>query len=190
MTPRDTKQPIEIETKFRLSDRSGFEARLRVLGGSPGSTEFESNTLLDDPQGSVRAKGAALRLRDSGGEGLITFKGRATVDRGVKSRVELESGVDDLPALRAIFESLGFVPVFRYEKKRTTWRFPAPGAPLVVIDETPIGLFAEIEGDEDAVRDLAERLGVAPGEMLVKSYVALYLEERARRPELPPDMTF
>ncbi len=43
------------------------------------------------------------------------------------------------------------------EKRRTPWRFADAAGPLVVVDETPLGLFAEIEGEADAVRALGLR---------------------------------
>ena len=186
----DNSAPQEIETKFRLSDRVEFERRLANLGAAAGPAEFESNVLLDDAAGSLRTNGQALRLRESGGTSVVTFKGKATLDRGLKSRVEIESGVTNAKSLGDIFTALGFAPVFRYEKHRTTWRFPDPELPLVVVDETPLGLFAEIEGAEPAVRALAERLGVSQREMLVQSYPMLYQEARKENPELPKDMIF
>ena len=186
----DRTSPREIETKFRVEDRADFERRLSALGAVAGPTEFESNVLLDDAAGTLRARGHALRLRDSAGAGVLTFKGKATLDRGIKSRIEIESGVETSENVGQIFEALGFTPVFRYEKRRTAWQFSDPALPLVVVDETPIGLFAEIEGAEPAVRALATRLGVDEGLMLEQSYPALYQEARESNPELPADMTF
>ena len=94
------------------------------------------------------------------GRGLLTFKGPASFDGGVKARLELESGVDAPETVLALLDALGYRPRFRYEKRRTPWRFADPARPLVVVDETPLGLFAEIEGEADAVRALAAELGV------------------------------
>ena len=118
------------------------------------------NLLLDDDDTSLRVGGRALRVRTVDGRGLLTFKGPASFEGGVKSRLELESGVDDPGAVLALLDALGYRPRFRYEKRRTTWRFDDPARPLVVVDETPLGLFAEIEGGADAVRALAAELGV------------------------------
>ena len=43
----------------------------------------------------------------------------------------------------AILRALGFAPTFRYEKFRAEW---SDGKGHVVVDETPIGNFGEIEG--------------------------------------------
>src|SRR5262249_26339596 len=119
-----------------------------------------------------------------------TLKGRAKLEGGVKSRVELESDVASPEVVLQVFGELGFLPRFRYEKRRKVWRFEDPARPIVVVDETPIGLFAEIEGDEPGVRALARELGLGEGEFLPQSSVALYRAARAKDPSLPPDMRF
>jgi adenylate cyclase, class 2 len=182
--------PLEIEAKLRVKDRGALEARLVELGAEAGPTEHETNELFDDEAATLRSRGGALRVRETDGRGLLTLKGRASVDRGVKSRVELESAVGAPDAVRAILSALGFTPRFFYEKRRTVWRFADPERPLVAVDETPIGLFAEIEGSESAVRALAAELGVAEEELLSESYVALYRAAREADPRLPADMRF
>ena len=79
---------------------------------------------------------------------------------------------------------------FRYEKRRTPWRFGDPARPLVVVDETPLGLFAEIEGEAGAVRALAAELGVAEESFLRASYLGLWQAAREAEPDLPEDMVF
>lgn len=182
--------PHETEVKFRLADRAAFEARLSSRGARPGAAEFETNLILDDKKGSIRANGMALRLREVDGRGLVTLKGKKSVRRGVKTRLEIETDVELPRRMLAIFESLGYVIRFRYEKRRTTWRFAEEAAPVVVVDETPIGLFAEIEGEEDAIRRLAADLGVDEKEFLRESYISLYRSAREADASLPPDMIF
>jgi adenylate cyclase, class 2 len=182
--------PRETETKFRVDDRARLEARLRSLGAADQGTDEESNLLFDDPGGRLGSKGCALRVRWTGGAGLLTFKGKAEVLKGVKSRPEYESAVADPRAVAQVLAALGFSPWFRYEKRRAAWRFGDPDRPVVVIDETPIGLFAEIEGNEDAVRALAAELEVPESAFIAESYVALYLAARERNPALPKDMIF
>jgi adenylate cyclase class 2 len=181
--------PREIETKFRVAGRGPLEERLKALGARPGPREDETNVLYD-AAGRLRSEGCALRVRTVGDRGLLTFKGPADVSGGIKSRLEWESGVESPRAVEAILEALGFTPSFRYEKRRTTWRFADPARPLVVLDETPLGLFAEIEGPAAAVRALAAELGVAEADFIGESYVALWLAARAKDPSLPEDMVF
>jgi adenylate cyclase class 2 len=156
----------------------------------PGSAALERDVLLDDPAGTLRGQGKAVRIRETAGTAILTFKGPREIRAGVKSRVELETKVGDAGTIAAVLAELGLGPVFRYEKRRTPWRFADPSRPLVVIDETPIGLFAEIEGDEGAIRTLARELGVCEEEFLADSYAALYFSARLLDPSLPYDMVF
>jgi adenylate cyclase, class 2 len=182
--------PREIETKFRVVDRPGLEARLRALGAAGTAAEAESNVLFDDAARSLRDGGCALRVRTVGGRGFLTFKGRADVAAGVKSRVELESAVADPESVARVLEVLGYRPWFRYEKRRATWTFADPARPVVVVDETPLGLYAEIEGRDAAVRALAAELGVPEADFIPESYIGLWLAAREKNPALPPDMVF
>ena len=182
--------PVEIEVKFRVKDRGALEARLKALGARPGSRDDETNVLYDDAEGRLRTEGCALRLRTVGRRGLLTFKGLPKISGGIKKRLEWESEVEAPEAVAAILEALGFSPSFRYEKRRTTWTFASGARALVVVDETPLGLFAEIEGEDAAVRALAGRLGVGEEEFLTESYVGLWTKARAADPSLPRDMVF
>jgi adenylate cyclase class 2 len=185
-----TAGPREIEAKFRVEDRAALEARLRALGAVEGALEDEVNLLLDDDVLSLRRAGRALRVRTVNGRGILTFKGPASFDGGVKERLELESGVDAPEAVLALLDALGYRPRFRYEKRRTPWRFADPRRPLVVVDLTPLGLFAEIEGEADAVRSLAAELGVREEAFLRNSYWGLWVAAREEDPDLPEDMVF
>lgn len=182
--------PREIETKFRVADRGRLEGLLEALGARPGPLEDEKNVLYDDAAGRLRSEGCALRLRTVDRRGILTFKGPPKIFRGIKSRLEWESGVEAPAAVAGILEALGLEPSFRYEKRRTRWTFADPARPLVVVDETPLGLFAEIEGPDAAVRALAAELGIAEADFIGESYVALWLSAREKDPSRPRDMVF
>jgi adenylate cyclase class 2 len=184
------KEPREIETKFRVKDRGRLEERLRQLGARSGQREDETNVLYDDDAAGLKARGCALRLRRANGHALLTFKGSPEVSRGIKSRVEWESEVGTPDAVAAILKALGYRPWFTYEKRRTTFTFADRARPVVVLDETPLGLFAEIEGADPAVRGLAKELGLAESDFIAESYVALWLAAHEADPSLPRDMVF
>ena len=127
-----------------------------------------------------------------------------------KVRVETETRVDDGPALGAIFEQLGYTPVFRYEKFRTEWSqiassytaplfagdafsadaaAPAPRSHLV-IDETPIGDYAELEGPPAWIDYTLARLGIDPATCLTESYGRLFLAWKQRTGSPAQNLTF
>ena len=166
---------IETEIKFRVDNLSALDARLRAAGfliQTPRT--FESNVLYDTPDRSMRARTEILRIRNYAGRAIITHK--RLPDSGVgedrhKHRVETETEVSDPLAIEQIFLSLGLVPAFRYEKWRSEW---SDGEGHCVVDETPIGNFAELEGEPAWIDSVAAKLGVPHSEYMTLSYGRLF----------------
>ena len=154
---------------------------------------LESDQLFDLPSAALQQSDQILRLRKTRSpEGQtrakVTYKGPATRD-GYKSREEIEFDVSDPDTFTLVLHHLGYQPVFRYEKYRTQLR--AAGEPgLITIDETPIGVFLEMEGPRDWIDSTAARLGFPAAQFLTVSYAGLYREYRGQHPEAPADMTF
>jgi adenylate cyclase class 2 len=148
---------------------------------------FEDNVVFDDSVGSLRGSGRLLRLRRYGDRWTLTFKGPAQFAGGVKTRAELESVVADGGTVTAILAALGWIAVRRYQKRREVWRLAGTA---VVLDETPMGCFIEIEGEAGALPALARSLGLDPERAARGSYVELWAAYRAEHPELPADMVF
>jgi adenylate cyclase, class 2 len=111
-----------------------------------------------------------------------------------KVREETELVITDPQALQKIFGGLGLRGWFRYEKYRTTYKFPARAkwaqGLLVEIDETPIGTFVELEGPGHAIDWAARELGFSHSDYIQKSYLVLYLDECKKRGEQPTHMLF
>jgi adenylate cyclase class 2 len=161
---------IEIEKKYRLT-REQYESlirRLRECGAVAEGEEFEENTLYAG--GQLDLKRHALRLRRVGDKAIFTYKERDASDSAIKHQREDETLVEDPQALNSILNALGFKPALVYEKRRSTWRLKETE---VVIDELPFGLFAEIEGEENAIREVEEQLGLVDAEAEMATYPAL-----------------
>jgi adenylate cyclase class 2 len=133
---------------------------------------FEDNLLFDDAQQTLRGSGRMLRLRRAAGAAIVTFKGPATFAEGVKSREEVEFEVSDPDAFARVLAGLGLRPSFRYQKYRETYAHD--GAELV-IDETPVGTFLEIEAEPERIHALAQSLGFSRADYMTRSYVDLFL---------------
>ncbi|HET7436742.1 MAG TPA: class IV adenylate cyclase [Thermoanaerobaculia bacterium] len=177
----------EIEVKFLLKDRAELVRRLHDLGAQRLYNEtFEDNIVLDR-RGELRTKGALLRVRKFGRYALATFKGPLAFDGGVKIREEVQTGVESFELAIQLFDSLGFKPVFRYQKYREVWRVREVE---VVIDRTPIGEYFEIEGAMDVIRTVAEELGMNMEQAIRQSYADLYRQHRRTRADLPEHMVF
>lgn len=111
-----------------------------------------------------------------------------------KIREEVEAEVADASSLRQILEALGLRGWFRYEKYRTTYRLAASARwareLLIELDETPLGVFVELEGPAEAIDRAADLLGFTPKDYITKSYLALYVDNCRARRLMPGDMLF
>ena len=131
--------------------------------------------------------GCNLRLRRANNETILTFKGPARFESGVKRRREFETSVADGEAAEAILAGLGLTKRFRYEKRREEWKFEDC---LIALDQTPLGDFVEIEGDPTQIRRAVSLLELDSSEAIPYSYAKLYALRREKDPSLPPDMVF
>ena len=164
-----------LESEIKLSVAGPVPAReaLARVGARPvRPRHFEDNVLLDDPSRSLSSSGRLLRLRRTGDGSVLTFKGPRRIVEGIKSREEIEAAVADADALLAIFAGLGLGPVFRYQKYRETYAWEDVE---IVVDETPIGTFFEIEGPLAGIHRAAAALGQGPNDYVTDSYAGLFL---------------
>lgn len=161
-----------------LIERHGFSVdAARVL---------ESDQIFDRADSSLRSADQLLRLRRSGVRSTVTYKGPATRERH-KSREEIEFDVSDPAHFKLVLERLGYQPRFRYEKYRTIYG-AAPG--IITIDETPMGIFLELEGPADWIDQTANQLGFSHAEYCTSSYAALYKDYLRTHPGAPTNMVF
>jgi adenylate cyclase class 2 len=180
----------EIEIKLRVAEPRRILERIVELGWrAAGQRELERNYVYDMPDGALRAAGCLLRVRDSGGVCLLTLK-RPSEDSGPhKVKEEFETEVRDCGALQRILEGVGYGVAWRYEKYRTAFE-RADAAGEIVFDETPIGVFLELEGDPDWIDRTAVELGFSPADYVAATYGALFEEYRALHPDVGNDMVF
>ena len=155
---------------------------------------FEHNTLFDTPGRDLRSRHQLLRIRHYGTRCTLTHKRMPADadDSHYKTRIETETAVEDGAALATIFEQLGLTPAFTYEKFRTEWRFDhdAVTASHLVIDETPIGTWAELEGPPAWIDRTLEQLGIDSRDCTTASYGRLFLDWRKRTGSSADDLTF
>jgi adenylate cyclase, class 2 len=185
-------QAVEIELKFSVDDLPALEQKLRDLGFHLDTPRtFESNTLYDTFQRSLRAQKQILRIRRYGDTWTLTHKAAPpnAVDTLYKTRIETETAVADGEALAAVFATLGYLPVFRYEKFRAEWSDPATLHHLV-LDETPIGIFAELEGDPAWIDATLSALNIPAENRTTESYGKLFLNWKERTQSDVEHLTF
>jgi len=86
-----------------------------------------------------------------------------------------------------ILRALGFTPTFRYEKYRAEW---SDGKGHVVLDETPIGTFGEIEGPSRWIDLTAQALGINPTHYITQTYAEMFFAWKRRSRSQATEMTF
>jgi len=174
-------RPADVRKLLR---RAGFRIRHR--------RSFEHNVAFDTPDRSLVRRGCLLRLRTYAGGHWLTFKRPGQASGRFKVREEFETTVEQPRVLREIFAALGLEPVFRYEKYRTVfesrgrWR-----GGEVMLDETPIGTYVELEGSRNWILRAARGLfSAGPDRYIVKNYAALYIDWCRERGAPFGDMIF
>jgi adenylate cyclase class 2 len=179
----------ETEIKFKVADANALEARLRDLGFRQITPHtHEMNTLFDMPGNPLRKRGDLLRLRKYGETWVLTHKAKSKGASGPhKVRVETETRVEDGVKMEAILRALRFAPTFRYEKFRSEWEGEKGH---VVIDETPIGNFAEIEGPGEWIDAVARDLGIKPADYIADTYAGLFFDWKRKTKSTAEEMTF
>ena len=199
--PPRTPTYREIEVKLPVSDVPNLLRVLRKLGARTGHRVLERNVLFDTPQSDLRRQGRLLRVRIEspaanmafpGGENRVVLTSKAPAPDGparkgshYKEKLERERSVTNPREFQAALQSLGFVPGFRYEKYRTTFRYLALHLSL---DETPVGIFIELEGSPRAIDSVARSLGYSPRDYVKSTYWDLYSADCRRRGVRASDM--
>lgn len=177
------KGRVEAEVKARVDDPEVARERLIEHGAEHQATVEQADVYFDHPSRSFADTDEALRVREQGERALLTYKG-PKLDASTKSRRELETGLDDAAATRAMLEALGFTPQPTVSKRREVFALDEVTATLDRVEG--LGTFVELERlvdpDElDAAReqllDLAEELGFDRLERA--SYLELVAEARS-----------
>ena len=183
---------MKVETEIKLRVRGGFTKirhSLRKLGFRiVQHRSFESNTLFDNAKRSLRKHGKLIRVRRVSNHILLTYKGPSEPSR-YKKRHEIEFELPGAAPIGPILLQLGYHPVFRYEKFRTEYaRRSNQGK--VLVDETPIGNYLELEGSPRWIDRTAKQLGFSKADYITRSYGYLYLAHCRERRVRPKDMLF
>lgn len=184
-------QSIEIEVKFRVRDLKALEAQLSQLGFRCKTPRtFERNILFDTPARELRGTRQILRLRRYGDRWVLTHKQTTPNDSPEarhKERIETETVVEDGEAVASIFRVLGYTSTFVYEKWRSEW---ADSEGHCVLDETPIGQYAELEGPREWIDRMLATLQVDQADVTLLSYGRLFEQWQKQTGSQAQNMSF
>lgn len=213
--PKSTHRE-EIEIKLRVPNLDALNLRLKKLRAKEISPRtHESNTLYDTAGQRLRRRGQLIRVRTerpaSSHEeqhsmekfaAILTYKGPTHSTRAANNRPsnkirthfkikeEAEVRVAEAAELSTILRALGLRPTFHYEKFRTTYALRGLSQLQVELDETPVGIYLELEGSVTSIDRAARLLGYAREDYLKDSYSSLYLAECKRSGHKPGNMLF
>jgi adenylate cyclase, class 2 len=178
-----------LEREVKLSFSTPDEARAAVLaaGAAPlRSRRLQEDALFDTDDESLRRRRCVLRVRSDAGKSVLTFKG--PVHPGsMKTRDEHETIISDGEVLKQVFGELGLHEWFRYQKYRE--EYAAPDV-TIAIDETPVGTFVELEGDEASIILMTRALGRTPDDFILDSYRSLFIKHREAAGLIVQNMVF
>ncbi|MGH9775493.1 MAG: CYTH domain-containing protein [Candidatus Acidiferrales bacterium] len=195
----------EIEVKLRVEDLAGLLRGLKRLRARRLRRVHERNMLFDTPEGTMRRSRRLLRLRietplpgrgwmrrksRAASKCILTFKWPGGTGGRYKDKMELETEIKDPVIFERILAGLGLAPTFRYEKVRTYYQLPGVRDASLELDETPIGIFLEVEGSRKGIDRAAKLLGKGPKDYIAANYWVLYCAECRRRGRRPGNMVF
>jgi adenylate cyclase class 2 len=178
-----------LEREIKLRFNSASEAREAVLAAGVlplYGRRLQEDALLDTEDEQLRRQRCVLRVRMENGKSRLTYKGPVQPST-MKVREELETVVGDGEMLLRVFRELGLHVWFRYEKYREEFSHEDV---IVAIDETPVGIFVEIEGTEQGIADMTVALGRTADDYIVDSYRSLFLQHREQYGLSGSDMMF
>jgi adenylate cyclase class 2 len=199
------KTSVEIEVKLRITDLPGIVVKLKRLGAICHGRVLEQNALFDTADSAFHRSGRLLRVRiETAAPGHALPGGRAKAvltskappssfapkplgggRARYKERAERELLLDAPATFIGSLVPLGLRPGFRYEKFRTSFRH---GRLHLDLDETPVGVFLELEGTPRAIDRAAQALGFAPRDYIRETYWDLYAADCRRRGVAPKNM--
>ena len=131
---------IEVEVKVACNDLDELKIRLMERGARVIDEVAQEDVYLAHPCRDFGRSDEALRIRRSGEEWRLTYKG-PKLDEETKTREEMEIGVD--PKVRSILEKVGFEEVMTVRKSRIVLMLDAIEVSLDRVEG--LGNFVELE---------------------------------------------
>ena len=179
---------LEVERKFRVPDFRELKESLRRLDAGWLQEVVQIDQYYVHPCRDFAQTDEALRIRHTGDECRITYKGKRQAAES-KTRREIEFLLPDARQAAQLLEALGFRPVVqvRKQRQRASLYWNNHGVEISLDNVEEVGQFVELElmaEDETAeaasnvLHSLANELGLAGEER--RSYLELLLAARSK----------
>jgi adenylate cyclase class 2 len=183
---------LEREVKLPFPSAAAARAAVVALGAAPAhERRLQDDSLYDTADETLHHKGYQVRIRterwsDRPATTTLTVKGPVQPGE-MKIREEQETGIEKGDVVTRAFDALGLRRWFRYQKYRE--EFSADGL-VIAIDETPVGTYVELEGDDHAIHAVTKALGRSRADFVVDSYYRLFMKRREEFGLRGEDMLF
>lgn len=178
-TEIDKNKNLEIEIKIKIHNIETLREKIRTQDFClVEHNTLEHNIVFDTTEKRLKKNKCLLRLRKKNNNYILTVKrppAKALKSKKYKIRDETEVEVSDFENTKTIIRALGFDVFFIYEKYREVYKRKS-GNVKIMMDQTPIGDFIEIEGSAEEIDQVASALGFTPRDYITASYYTLFRE--------------
>jgi adenylate cyclase class 2 len=179
---------IEVELKYPLYNAEELRKNLNSIAKPEKEGDFQKDTYYVPSHRNFLDKKPVsewLRIRESKKGNSLNYKNWHNNAGNAVSCDELETGVEDIAALRKIFESLEIKEIVVVEKTRSSWSYK--DAHIALDEVKGLGDYIEIEakGDFKSIEDAKKHLysvlgeiGAKTGEQDFEGYPLLLLRQK------------
>jgi adenylate cyclase class 2 len=178
-TEIDKNKNLEIEIKIKIDNIETLREKIRTQDFClVEHNTLEHNIVFDTKEQRLKKNKCLLRLRRKNNKYILTFKrppAKPLKSKKYKVREETEVEVSDFENTAAIIRALGFDVFFVYEKYREVYK-RKDGNVKIMMDQTPIGDFIEIEGSAKEIDQTASALGFTRKDYITANYYTLFRE--------------
>lgn len=183
----ENKHYIEKEIKFKIEDINGLMNKLKNKNAKFISSSFQRTVRFDTSSKDLEKQGKFLRTR-TGHKNVVTLKINNKSQNIFESQ-EIEFETDHTEKIRTIFNELGFGKELVMEKYRVNLELDGVD---ISLDELPFGFFIELEGEEDKIFEMANKLGFDLNKKIVVTYWDLFeiYKKENKREDLGESIVF
>lgn len=171
----------EIEIKIRLVDKEKIKKKLLSFGWKMEKIVFQQEYRITDAENTLGEKGIFPRVRKEEGKSVFTIKvnpdGKVNEnDKSIRyfNRLEYDIEVEDAKKMAEILSIIGLTEQRILEKYREIWKKDDEKELSIVIDSLKFGDYMELEGSEDKIDKMVERLGLSDEKRITLAYWRVY----------------
>jgi len=134
----------EIECKMSIEPETVTDLYHRIVSFVPREAKHDSVDKKDLYWGVGQKEQALFRIRESQGGCVVTRKSKEERSDGLEVNQEIEFSVEpNSREIHAFFSSLGYVPLYRKEKRGWVWS--VKNLTIELVQVSTLGWFLEME---------------------------------------------